>query len=124
MTKRYNFKKTILILFSIFMILCLSACEYSNEVINVTIGKFPDRIVYIADVDTELDLTGCTMIIETRDRSIHEQAFVADQWCKAVHNVDFSTAGVYDVSLMIDNEAICRIPVQVVDMDFFEKHVN
>ena len=103
----------------IILLVLLASCERSNEVVNVRMGSWPDRIVYIVDIDTEIDMTGATVITILRDGREEEES-VTGGWSAVVHNIDFSTPGVYEVTIIrpvTSKEFTFRFPVQVIDWD-------
>ena len=104
---------------SIMLLLLLTSCERSNETVDVRMGNWPDRIVYVVDIDTEIDMTGATVITVIRAGREYEEC-VTEGWSVVTHNIDFATPGVYDVTItrpVASREFIFRFPVQVIDRD-------
>ena len=78
-------------------------------IVNFEIGQLPDRIIYIANVDTELDLTGATLIPIQRDGYRCEEMLLQSlvyreqtpDWSTEIrHSIDFTTPGRYRVEII------------------------
>ena len=90
--------------------LLLCSCDYSIGIVNYEIVGVPDRTVYIANVDTELDLSGLKTVTTHRDGSAYESPWgivaesveskerVLHVW-QVIHKIDFTQPGVYEVEI-------------------------
>ena len=75
----------------------------------------------MANVDTELDLSGGTFIISNRmgDKDEYSLVFLPSplhsEGSRIEHTIDFTTPGIYKVDLIRNNEIFFSYLVQVVD---------
>ena len=117
--KKYLFISAITIFFTMFF----SSCEF--EIVDIRLGKYPDRIVYVANVDTEIDLSGCSYILKTKDGQIYEDAYNEKSWQFAIQSdVDFTTSGVYEVKLFRGTTEVGKFPVQVIGEEYINERKN
>ena len=93
--------------------------DTDNPDFYAKIRNFPDKVVYVAGVDTELDLRGCT-ISESRlfgaDDGTAEDLVsnLGTHFTVVSEDIDFSTPGVYEVRIRgYDTE--CAFPIEVID---------
>ena len=104
--------------------LCMTTfcgCDESIAMIYSEMGTPPDRIVYMANVDTELDLSGGTFITSNKMgyRDEHSLADFPSSLPfnneRIEHSIDFTTPGVYKVDLIRRDKVFFSYLVQVVD---------
>jgi len=112
-------RKSILILF----ILLLSSCDPHTDTINI--AKYPDKLVYISGVDTELDFSGGVLHITMphHDRAMDE--FLTDYYMESY--IDFSSVGVEVILIKAPGQEIedtNRFPIQIIDQAFIDKIVK
>jgi hypothetical protein len=94
-------KKVLLALCAAITLVLLTGCEPSIR--ESFVSKLPDKLIYVADYDTELDLTGgeVTLIMVSFIRPdflmIHSMdgEFIS---YRLHHRIDFDTPGVYVVT--------------------------
>jgi hypothetical protein len=101
--------KILLLLFGSLLMMLFSACEWGNLTAGYEIVGVPDRIIYIANVDTMLDLTGLKIIATERDGAVQEGSFggviteeiESDRFLpwRLIHEIDFTRPGVYEVEI-------------------------
>ena len=108
-----------IVLFIVFVFM-VSSCEYTSEITGVDIGRFPERIVYFANEDTELDFAGMTLIFNYRrgrptEEFVESHLLMPYEFLTVTHSVDFSKCGVYEVTFSFGKFTAGRIPVQVID---------
>ena len=115
---------------SLFFILIAASCDCDIEAVSLELVGVPDRVVYIAGVDTEIDLSGLRFVSLLRDGRIMESS-LAD-WKDpehepgrlVYHEIDFAIPGVYEVELSNRgygyNDSF-KFYIQVIDADFFHK---
>ena len=100
----------------------LSGCDHDVAVVGYEFGVFP-RIVYIANVDTELDFSDVTIVSVFRDGYRYERP-LTPQWLEALqmeHSIDFTTPGVYKVRMVFNRREDLPLTflVQVIDEEIF-----
>jgi len=99
-------KKLFLFILCLMCIATLNSCGWELalveglEIAYMEVGRLPDRIVYMANIDTELDLSGLTLketLIngDTGEYSITLEWF--EKYYSISHNIDFTQPGVYEV---------------------------
>ena len=121
-------RKTALVLICVFVILSVMACGNQEPaptldkgdsllIVDMEILKYPDTVVYVANKDSVLDLSGIEVEYTTKGgvkSTTHSFSISANTY------VDFAEPGIYIVTL----EAAlgkCQFPVQVVNIDELEK---
>ena len=102
----------------VMIFLFLTACDMGLEITGIEIEQYPSKIVYLEDVDSELDLTGGVIALNTKNGKKYEYA-MEDNQIEISHNVDFNTPGVYVVTL-VRHQYVCKFPVQVINKEYFE----
>ena len=111
----------ICILFALF----LSGCDRELRYANFEFVQFPNRIVYIANVDTELDFSGATIRkVSRRDGDLSgEFSIVPGSSIAIEHTIDFTTPGVYEVAITRPNWPNYRLTffIQVIDEETFNQ---
>jgi len=116
-------KKTALLLLSVCLALStclLFACGNKNEkvVTDIRIASFPDKVVYVIDVDNELDLRGGVLVVdyEKGPAGIYEMSerFYMGG-CAISYDIDFEKEGIYLVTFSTD-EVERSYPIQVISM--------
>ena len=114
-------KKLLLILFVIMLLFTLTGCPLSVKGVAVT--KYPDRLIYIAGYDTELDLSGgeITLYFSNGSPRIYR---MDEQLYRIVNNIDFSVTGVYVVDVIGVNGNDDKFAIQVVDADYIDNIIN
>jgi len=61
------------------------------------VGQLPHKTIYLAGIDTELNMDGCTILVHMRRQDTHEISFEDESRAIAKHEIDFSTPGEYEV---------------------------
>jgi hypothetical protein len=103
--------------------------DQDNRVVDHMLGGLPDRIVYVAHVDTELDLSGLTVVFILGNGTQRDQSLYTYSHIIVNHNIDFSTPGVYEVEIIFPirmiraNDLSLRFLVQVID-DTIYNHIR
>ena len=120
-------RRILISLFGMMFMFFLSSCESGNLVAYYEISGKPDRIVYIANIDTTIDLSGLKTIIHYRDGSTIEEPLgvITDSGISGgykVHEVDFTKSGVYEVDLSFDWRYIGFTSFQSKDMTLSYKY--
>jgi len=116
-------KRRFLVILSLFLILMIvSGCDHGIRQVSLEFGEFP-RIVYVANVDTELDFSDATIVSMHADGRRVETPFpeLSPQWTTIEHNVDFSTPGVYKVKVLRPHGFYLAFFVQVIDEEIFNE---
>jgi len=99
--------KKIKIIFNI--LLCTSIlflftnCDYSIVFDRYEFGQFP-RLIYIVNLDTDLDFYGATIISINRGGTIQDNyPFPTEpvEWLTIVHSIDFTVLDIYPVEVII-----------------------
>ena len=90
------------------------------EIVNIDIIEFPDKIIYIANHDSSIDMSGCILRFTIKNGDKIDERFENDKWCRIEHNVDFNSPGIYEINILRSygkNTFSYKIPIQVVDID-------
>ena len=116
-------------IFSIFMcsilLLFFSGCDEDMSGMNFYFGQ-PPRIIYIANVDTELDFSNATLL-PICDNGIPGRETLWFPLDRVIinHSIDFTTPGIYYVEVIYDigrNQfPVANFFIQVIDEDSFEQ---
>jgi len=100
------------------LLVLLSGCDYSIVIVRYDFGQHP-RLVYIANVDTELDFSDATLVTTSRDGfQSDEYPLVLGDWITIEHSIDFTTPGEYEVKMIVHHthrQFPITFYVQVVD---------
>jgi len=91
------------IVFLLIILIILSACDRSIGIVGYEFGQ-PPRLIYIANVDTELDFYNATLFNVLRNGMRDpDMAFppLPNDWMTVNHSIDFSTPGNYEVVITI-----------------------
>jgi len=115
-------KRILIILCLFFVVIFVSGCDYSIRQVAIEFGQFP-RVVYIAGVDTELDLSDATYVNIHADGKRNEFPFpeLPTRWITVEHNIDFSTTGIYEVEIFLHPDWVLTFFVQVIDEKIFRE---
>ena len=105
------------------MIFLISGCPLRIE--GVAVSRYPDRLVYVAGYDTELDLTGGEIVYYMDDGSKQLISMKSTTFSFS-HDIDFNTPGVYVVESKYYNKKNPGIAfaIQVVDKDYIDNILN
>ncbi|MCL2285709.1 MAG: hypothetical protein FWC32_05015 [Firmicutes bacterium] len=105
-----------------FSAILFTGCDESIAVVKWEFGQFP-RVVYIAGVDTELDMYGASVISTTRDGHQNESPLIISDriWATIEHSIDFATPGIYKVEIFIPRDFRLTFLVQVIDEEIFNQ---
>ena len=124
MIRLKTIKIVLLILCLVTILISITGC--STAIDGVIITKYPDRLVYVAGYDTELDLTGGEIVMLLRDFTRRYMEIESmDGWASKLirHEIDFNVPGTYIVTvynaMLSDNFAI-----QVVAKDYVDNIIN
>ena len=103
----------------------LSGCDSEIVTVRYDFGQ-PPRLVYIANVDTELDFYGATLFATARDGyQYDEYSFFDFVDIEINHSIDFSTPGHYEVELLVVRSAHRQFEInffiQVIDEEIFNQ---
>ena len=115
-------KKGIFITICLFFMTLLSGCEQRIVLVDIEFGQFP-RVVYIANIDTELDFSDVTIVSVFRDGYRFEHSFSQDWLERVEHSIDFTTPGVYEVVIALASREHLNVTflVQVIDEEIFNQ---
>ena len=117
-------KKFVVIACFLMATMLLTACDegivtYRYEFVQ------PPRLVYIANVDAELDFYGATVRGIARDFIYEEVPVELGRWMAVEHSIDFNMPGIYKVEFIrIRSEhRQFSIPffIQVIDAEIFQQ---
>ena len=91
----------------------------------IEVEKFPDKIVYIAGIDVELDLSGAIIAVTTADGVTHEHD-IYDGIVDISSDIIYGVPGVYEVKISRGGSYRTIFPVQVIEQDYVEnvKNIN
>lgn len=110
-------KKIALIIIIMSTLILNTGCDSGLEIIGISIEKYPESIVYILGSEDELNLSGGTINLISKDGTNYIEAMSNDE-IEVSHNIDFNKPGVYVVTLK-RGEFSCNFPVQVIDESIF-----
>jgi len=118
-------QKMLLILCAITILISFTGCTVAFD--GVIITKYPDRLIYIAGYDTELDLTGGEVVMLLRDmnKRYMETEYMDDWFISKIitHEINFNIPGIYIVK--INHSKISdSFAIQVVDADYIDNIIN
>ena len=83
------------------LLMLFSGCDSGLWIVRYDFGQYP-RLVYIANVDTELDFSGATIFYTQRDRfQSDEYPLILGDWITIEHSIDFTTPGEYEVKIVL-----------------------
>ena len=90
------------------------------EIMGIEVAQYPDKLVYIQNVDTKLDLSGgkLNFLLKQGDKVLDE---MASSQIKIEDNIDFNKAGTYIVKLHSHNNGYAEFPVQVISKEELKK---
>lgn len=108
-----DLKRILMLSLSIFLIISLTGCDSSMEIVGMEIEKYPNRIVYYTGIDKDLDLSGGVINYILKGNK-KKAADMNDKYITASYNIDFNKSGVYIVELNRNNN-ICKFPIEVID---------
>jgi hypothetical protein len=97
-----NMKKILLALCAVMMMVMLAGCP--NYVNSIVMTKPPDRLIYIAGQDTELDLTGGELTVYCNGTLLYSAYTLEEEPMKNYyhdirHDINFSVPGIYVVTV-------------------------
>ena len=107
------------------LLLALSSCDNDIVIVRYDFRQYP-RLIYLANVDTELDFTGAT-IFHTLGNGDEEgdYPFVLRPSVSVEHSIDFTAPGEYEVAIVFHLTAHRQFPVvftiQVVDEETYRQ---
>lgn len=106
-------RNLLLAMLMIILILALAGCDEGLRITRMEIASYPSNIVYIIGENSRLDMSGGQVKLITADG---HSAVVAmnEQGNRITSDVDFTTPGVYIVTISRAESLKCQFPVQVV----------
>ena len=115
-------KKLVFLLYLVMLIILLTGCTLATE--GVTITKYPDRLIYIAGYDTELDLTGGEVEFLFSDKSTRIYSMYDNlPTLRISHEIDFNIPGVYIVKIN-NYKNDDSFAIQVVEADYIDNIIS
>lgn len=111
-------KKVFVSIVFFFLSITLTGCDASLEIMGMEVLNYPNRLVYIANKDNELDLSGGEFKFIYKDKRIDSKEQMAGDQAKIQHDIDFSKPGVYIVTIYRHDDAQIQFPIQVVDQKY------
>lgn len=102
---------------AIIVLLMLTACDSGLRIVGIYVSEYPDRTVYVCGQDTEIDLSGLEVTLQTAEGTEHKIPYGDSEFdfrFTMNHDIDFDTPGVYTVHIG-NEEFSCQFPVQVID---------
>ena len=94
--KILSFVSIILMLF-----ILLSGCEGDTVIIAVELVRLPDRIIYMANTDNELDFSGLTVSKTNKRGDVDMIPIIPTSSSNLVsHNINFLQPGVYEITII------------------------
>jgi len=95
-----------------------TGCDEGLRIVGLEVEKYPDRLIYVANIDDSLDLSGGEVRILLKDKSIESISKMTDEKeLEIKHNIDFGTPGIYIVVLYRHEDAQVQFPIQVISKE-------
>lgn len=118
-------RKYLTILLAFIIVVLLGSCDEGLLIVGFKISKPPDKLIYLQDVDSSIDLTGGEVILELKEGSEYPYSMTVDYITKVDYgNVDFSKEGLYYVKLFIHNGKSQEFPVIVASKERLQELLN
>jgi hypothetical protein len=95
------------------IVLTICGCDSGLEYVKLEVMSYPDKTIYVKDVDTSVSVNGLVLKLSTRDG--HEEILKEPKGFTT--NVDFSKEGTYYVTFIITEGVETSFPIQVVPID-------
>jgi len=117
-------KRLMIIVMLLLTLLMFSGCE--DEITGFEITSYPNRLVYVQNVDTKLDLSGGKYILLPKNDQSSEYN-LDDQdaaYVEIEHSIDFTKPGIYIVKLYSHNNGYAEFPVQVVSKEQLQEWLD
>ena len=89
-----------------------------TAILSYEISQYPDKVTYIAGVDTQLDISGGRLNGRLSSNGKREIGMPIEG---VTHDIDFSTPGVYVVTITLRGYPPMKFPIQVISEDFVGK---
>lgn len=118
MKKRITFFKIAVLQLILMGLICISACDAGLEIVDLKIVSYPDKIIYIKDVDTHLSVEGLELQSVTRDGTISSVS--PSVLHGAGDKIDFSKEGVQIVKIDLGYGLSAEFPIQIVSKEWLE----
>lgn len=106
-------RRLLLAMLMIITILILAGCDEGLRITRMEIANYPSNIVYVIGENSRLDMSGGQVKLITADGHSGVVA-MNEQGNRITSDVDFTTPGVYSVTISRANSVRCEFPVQVV----------
>jgi len=110
-----NMKKICRILILIVLLSALTGCDEGLRIIGMEIVNYPDKLIYVANKDDKLDLSGGKIELILKDKAAQSIDPMTEEEMEILHDIDFSKPGIYIVTLYRNDDAKVEFPIQVVD---------
>lgn len=97
------------------LVSAISCVDEGLMITKIFIVKYPVKIAYVMGRDTELDVSGCEILIETKDGGTRVSKLDEErEQFKIEEAIDFNKAGIYVVK--IDRGQVqCDFAIEVID---------
>lgn len=118
-------KKILLVLCAVMMMVLLTGC-ITPSVRTAVVSKLPDKLVYIAGQDTELDLRGGEITLITNPvlffpEEVREGQLMIWHSDGFNYNIDFNTPGIYVVMFNFGTDEVeASFEIQVVTQEEYD----
>lgn len=127
-------KKILLTLCMIIILTSVTGCgKYFSS--SLVITKYPNRLIYIAGYDRELDLTGGEIVHSFADNEtiyfMDDDTLLSRPLNTSIlptitisHEIDFNVPGVYVVKIYVNGRGSDTFAIQVVDINYVNDIIN
>ena len=112
-------KKVVVISILAFVFIFLfSSCDWGMKIVDISLAKPPNKIIYLKGIDSDLSLDGLEIYVHLSQgqKSIDKWE---DEFCrqsyKISHYINFNKPGVYIVTIAKPHIGDCTFSVQVID---------
>jgi len=108
-----NKARKVVLVIAVHLLIC--GCDWSLRIIGMKLISYPDKLIYIANKDNSLELTGGEVQFILADKSIISIEPMTDEMqMDIIHEIDFSTPGVYIVRVYRHDSAYVEFPILVI----------
>ena len=113
---------------------------WEPAIVGMEALSYPDKLVYVAGVDKELDLTGGVLrfVMEDGSEKKEKEPYPGDMaqsvksteannyWneCELETNVNFDVPGIYTVKIIRHETAYVEFPIQVVSREWLQEQLD
>jgi hypothetical protein len=102
------------------------ACDSGLRIVGLELVTYPDKLLYVVGIDSELNLEGGTIAIVTKDDEKNGNRFPEPMDTLGInvkHDIDFTKEGIYVVHFERAGYGV-SFPVQVLSVESIERMLD